>query len=140
MKGQILSSAWVQKYKKIRNATLYYRRLYFDLWLSGKIPKSINILPEAPQKLEFEGYFFKSKPPNQKELVLVALLHLLCKDIIPCLLQLFHKCDKIDIVHKHKTYHGIDLRECTMLLNRIFISRLVIRTHIRICMALTLSL
>ena len=41
-------------------------------------------------------------------------MHLLCKKIIPSFFGIFHKCDKIDVVHKHKPYHGNNLRQCTM--------------------------
>ena len=41
-------------------------------------------------------------------------MHLLCKEIIPSFFGIFHKCDKIDVVHKHKPYHGDNLRERTM--------------------------
>ena len=46
-----------------------------------------------------------------------CFLHLLCKEIIPSFFGIFHKCDKIDVVYKHKPYHGNNLRECTMPLD-----------------------
>ena len=35
-------------------------------------------------------------------------------EIIPSFFGIFHECDKINVVHKHKPYHGNNLRECTM--------------------------
>ena len=39
------------------------------------------------------------------------------KDVLPCFVGIFHKCDKIDVVHQRKTHHGDNLRECTVSLD-----------------------
>ncbi len=93
-----------------------YRTYDFYLLLSGKTQKSIKS-SSKPRKIGLRVLFFKSKPLNRKDLVLVVLLHLLCKEIIPGFLGIFHECDKIDVVHEHKSYHGNNLRECTVPLD-----------------------
>ena len=37
-----------------------------------------------------------------------------CKDVLPCFIRIFHKRDKIDVVHKRKAHHGDDLGESTI--------------------------
>ena len=57
-------------------------------------------------KLDFGFIFSKVPPLIEKTWFRWRFLHLLCKEIIPSFFGIFHECDKIDVVHKHKSYHG----------------------------------
>ena len=46
-----------------------------------------------------------------------CFLLLIGQNIVPCFVRIFHECDKINVVHKHESYHGNNMRESTMPLD-----------------------
>ena len=71
-----------------------------------------------PFIIELRGFIFKKQAPLiKKGWLRWCFLSFFGKDVLPCFVGIFHKCDKIDVVHQRKTHHGDNLRECTFSLD-----------------------
>ena len=92
--------------------------IYPILLLSGKTQKDKIILLEALYNRTSGVHFQKASPPLiKKGWLRWCFLSFFGKDVLPCFVGIFHKCDKIDVVHQRKTHHGDNLRECTVSLD-----------------------
>ena len=71
-----------------------------------------------PFIIGLRGFIFKKQAPLiKKGWLRWCFLSFFGKDVLPCFVGIFHKCDKIDVVHQRKTHHGDNLRESTVSLD-----------------------
>ena len=87
----------MQKYTKLNNCC------------PVKLKRTRNICPKS-LKTRLRTFFKKCRFGWR-------FLSLFCKNVIPGLVRIFHKRDKIDVVHERKAHHGDNLRESAVSLD-----------------------